>query len=230
MEAQVKTEERLTHRQYCAICNICFLLMLLTEKEGETMRGKQEQERRKGDACEVQGRRQIKSLPCLMSLTRAHTHRLSDSASAHTEHTLPESILVSVYSCAIDQITCDTNMKSEEVPSFSLYPPSPFPRSFFPFQCSTRSCRASWLYRHEKHASLISYVKLRTSNLGSGVELESKWQQQELKPTACYTRQPQTNKSVGLSHACKHLWKLNTKTQSKCEIIRVKLKAEVGVL
>lgn len=49
-----------------------------------------------------------------------YTHKLSTSENTHSEHTQPRSILVSVYSCATDQITCDTGMKSGQAPSFSL--------------------------------------------------------------------------------------------------------------
>lgn len=71
------------------------------------------------------------------------------------------------------------------------------PLILFLFQCwlMTRFCKVSWLCRHENHASLISYAKPRTSNLGAGVELESKRQQQQLEPAASHSTQPQTNKS-----------------------------------
>lgn len=59
---------------------------------------------------------------------------------------------MSVYSCSIDQITCDTNVKSERALSFSLHPPSPFPWSSFFFSAD------SWL----ASAKQVDFADMKT--------------------------------------------------------------------
>lgn len=57
---------------------------------------------------------------------------------------------MSVYSCATDQITCDTVMKSGQARSLSLHLPSPFPCFFYFFFCSPPSVPLTWNRQHEK--------------------------------------------------------------------------------
>lgn len=131
-----------------------------------------------------------------MSHRATHTHRISDSS----VHTLNTHNRVYFSECLFLLHRPDYLWHQREIRASAIFLISStfsVPLLLFLFQCwlMTRFCGASWLCRHENHASLISYAKPRTSNLGAGVELESKWQQQQLEPTASHSTQPQTNTS-----------------------------------